>query len=344
MKIKQTILVLLTFLLIFSCKKEEVKVDNIYKFKEYISFTTYGVVSVAEKININLAKEVDEWIANQYISSDILSIKPFVNGKIKTINKHAFVFIPDENLDSDTEYTVEVKLSEIYKNIYKEFSKYTFQFKTITPNFSIQTDALQSYSKTYQYIKGFVKSADIINLKDAKQLIRASQKGTSKKIVWNNSYQNSKVFEFKIDSIQRFEEDSKLKINWSGSSIQADSKGESEIVIPGKNNFKVINLSVKNETEQYIAINFSDALKKQQNLNGLVVVQNVKNPRFIINGNELKVFSNSKIEGNIAVSVFPGILNTANYKLKNTFKEVVTLEQKKPQIRAISSGTILPNS
>ncbi|WP_288956186.1 MG2 domain-containing protein, partial [uncultured Polaribacter sp.] len=344
MKIKNLLSAFLIFLLIFSCKKSAIKTDNIYKFKEYISYTTSGVVSVAEKINVNLSKEVEGWEANQELSTDFITIKPFVNGKIQTINKHAFVFIPDENLDSDTEYTVSVKLNEIYKNIDKEFANYTFKFKTITPNFSILTNTLQSYSKEYQFIEGVVKSADIINLNDAKQLLKASQNVAAKNIVWDESYTSSKVFEFKIDSIQRFEDDSKLKVVWNGKAINADNKGENEIIIPGKNNFKVMRLAVQKGAEEFISINFSDALKKQQNLNGLVVVQNVKNPRFIINGNELKVFSNGKLEGNISVSVFPGILNSDNYKLKKTFKEIITFEQQKPQIRAISSGTILPNS
>ena len=70
----------------------------------------------------------------------------------------------------------------------------------------------------------------------------------------------------------------------------------------------------------------------------------MKKPRFIVNGNELKVFSKTKFQGNILVSVFQGIKNSDDFKLKNVFKETITFEQKKPQIRAISNGTILPNS
>ena len=175
-------------------------------------------------------------------------------------------------------------------------------------------------------------------------MIEASQDGKQKNTVWNESYTKSKVFEFKIDSIQRFEEDSKLLVKWNGKSINAENKGENEISIPGKNNFKVISLNINNSSEQYISINFSDALKKQQNFDGLVTLANVKNPRFIVNGNELKVFSDNRFEGNILVSVFEGIKNSDNYKLKKFFSETITFEQKKPQIRAISNGTILPNS
>ncbi len=344
MKTKYFLSIFVIFVLIFSCKKEIVQTDNIYKFKEYISYTTSGVVSNSTAIDVNLAKNVEGWEANQEISADILSIKPYVNGKIKVINKHAFIFTPDESLDADTEYSVSVKLNEIYKNIPQEFKQYTFQFKTITPNFNIETQALQSYSKQYQYLEGILKSADVISLEHAKKMIEASQGNHQKTIVWNESYKKAKVFDFKIDSIQRFEEDSKLQIQWNGKPINAENKGENEILIPGKNNFKVISVNVNNIGEQYISINFSDALKKQQNFDGLVTIQNVKKPRFIVNGNELKVFSDKKFEGSLFVSVFQGIQNTDNYRLKNFFKEAITFEQKKPQIRAISSGTILPNS
>ncbi|QTE24326.1 alpha-2-macroglobulin family protein [Polaribacter cellanae] len=343
MKSKNLLLTFVIFLSIFSCKKEEIKTDNIFKFKEYISYTTSGVVSVTEKININLAKEVG-WEANQEISTEILSIKPFVNGKIKTVNKHAFVFIPDENLQADTAYTVTLKLSEIYKNTPEKFEEYTFQFKTLAPNFSIQTNNLQSYSKEFQYLEGVVKSADIISLENAKKLIKASQKGVSKNIVWNETIQNGKFFEFKIDSINRFVEDSKLEVSWNGKAINADNKGENSILIAGKNNFTVASINIVNKTEQYISINFSDALKKQQNFDGLVTIENEKKPSFIVNGNELKVFSNNKFTGSVLVNVFQGIRNSNNYQLKKAHKETVTFEQKKPQIRTISNGTILPNS
>lgn len=344
MKIKNLLSAFLILFLFFSCKNEDVKTDNIYKFKEYISYTTSGVVSKTEKITVNLAKEVENWETDQEISSDLISIKPFVNGKIKTVNKHAFVFIPDEDLDPDTAYTVTLKLKEVYKDIAQEFENYTFQFKTITPNFSVQTGALQSYSKEYQYLEGVVKSADIISLENAKKLLNASQKGTSKKIVWNESYKNSRFFEFKIDSIQRFEEDSKLEISWNGKSIEAESKGENVISITSKNNFKVLGVKVYSENEQYISINFSDALKKQQNFDGLITIENVKTPRFIVDGNEVKIFSEARFQGVILVSVFQGIQNSDEYKLKNTYSETISFEQKKPEIRAISNGTILPNS
>ena len=344
MKIKNALSILVIFLLIFSCKKEAIQLDNLYKFKEYINYTTTGVVSTTQNIEVNLAKEVAGWEANKEITSEIISVKPFVNGKIKIINKHAFVFIPEEHLAANTAYTITVSLKEIYKKTEKEFQDYTFQFKTITPNFTIQTKNVQSYNKDYQYVLGTVKSADFISLANAKKLIKATQKGVSKSIVWNESFENGKVFEFKIDSVQRFVGDTKLVVSWDGSPIKVDSKGNNAITVPGKSNFKVLSFEVKNEAVQYLSVHFSDALKKQQIFDGLVTLQHVKKPRFIVNGNELKVFPDTKLVGNVLVTVFHGIKNSEDYKLKNNTIETVAFEQKKPQVRLISNGTILPNS
>jgi hypothetical protein len=77
MKIKNALSILVIFLLIFSCKKEVIQPDNLYKFKEYLSYTTAGVVSTTQNIEVNLAKEVDGWEANKDITSEIISVKPY---------------------------------------------------------------------------------------------------------------------------------------------------------------------------------------------------------------------------------------------------------------------------
>ncbi len=344
MQVKKFLAVCIFFAIAFSCKNKVSETDNLFKFKEYISYTTSGRVSVAEPIDINLANEVDGWEIGQEITDNIVSIKPNVQGNLLVKNKHALSFVPDESLKPDTEYTVDVKLGSIYSDIPSEFKTYTFQFKTITPNFNIVTNNLQSYSKEWQYLGGVVKSADIISLENAKQLIEASQNGKKLNVVWNESYPNSKYFEFKIDSIHRQLEDNEIEIKWNGKAIKADNSGENTVAIPGKNNFTITKVDVIQTPEQYLSINFSDPLRKQQNFDGLVTIQNTTNPKFIVDGNVLKVYPNTKIVGNVQVDVFQGIKNTENYKLKKPFSELIAFEESKPQVRLISNGTILPNS
>ncbi|MFD2725704.1 alpha-2-macroglobulin family protein [Hyunsoonleella rubra] len=344
MSFKKLLVIAFVIALATSCKKKAVETDNIFKFRDYVSYTTSGMTSVASPIQINLANEVEAWEMGNEITDNIVSIKPHVEGTLKIANKHSLIFTPDEHLDSDTEYTVIVKLTDIYKNMPKGFENYTFQFKTITPSYNVLTNSLQSYSKEWQYLEGAIKSADIITIEDAKTLVEASQNGKKLAVVFNELNKSSKHFEFKIDSIHRLVDDSKIVVKWNGNPIKADNKGENTVNIPGRNHFTIVDTEVVQSPEQYLSINFSDPLKKQQNFDGLVSIQKVKNPRYIVEGNLLKVYPDGKLVGNIQVDVFQGIKNDEGYKLKTPFSETIAFEDLKPQVRLISNGTILPNS
>ncbi|WP_027127567.1 alpha-2-macroglobulin family protein [Gelidibacter mesophilus] len=347
MSFKNFSVLVFVLVLIVSCKNKEDSnpdTDNLFKFRDYISYTTAGRVSIADPIMINLTKDVEGWTIGQEISDNIVTIKPHVQGKLLVENTHALVFKPDEILQPDTEYSVTVKLDKIYKNQPKDFGAYTFQFKTIAPNFNVLTNNLQSYSKNWQYLEAALKSADIIDIKNAKQLVEAWQNGKKLKLQWNESIEKSKVFEFKIDSINRLVEDSEILVKWNGKAIKADNSGENKFSIPGINNFTIVNVEVVQTPEQYLSLNFSDPLKKQQNFDGLVTIQNSKNPKFIVDGNVLKVYPSSKLVGDVLVDVFQGISNTDGFKLKKQFSETISFEELKPQVRLISNGTILPNS
>ena len=344
MNIKKHIILLLILTFVCSCNKKPVETDNIFKYRNYISYTTSGLVSVTESIKISLSDTVAGWEIDKILPSNLIKITPHVQGELKALNNHSVIFTPDENLESATEYAVTLKLNEIYKDLPSEFKDYTFQFKTITPSFNITTQNLQSYSKEWQYLFAELRSADVISLEEAKKLVSASQNSKSLNLVWNEALENSKFFEFRIDSIKRLVEDSKIDIKWDGSAIKAENKGENFITIPGKNNFVIVNTEVVQSPEQYLSLNFSDPLVKQQNFAGLVSLQGVKNPKYIVDGNVLRVYPDAKLVGDIQVDVFKGIKNTDGFKLKTPFSEVLTFEEIKPEVRLISNGSILPNS
>ncbi|MDV7186520.1 MG2 domain-containing protein [Lutibacter sp. TH_r2] len=346
MRFQKIIFAVLFSIAIISCKNEKPQesTDNLFKFKEYINYTTSGVVSIAEPIRIDLAKEVDGWVSNEEISESIFNISPNVEGKLSALNTRSLLFQPSENLKPNKEYSVTVKLSKLYANVPSEYKSYTFKFKTREQNFNITTNNLQSYSKEFQYVEGILKTADVLELEDAKKIISAEQNNKKLKIKWIDADSISTNFNFKIDSIQRFEDDSKILVSWDGSPINVDNDGKNQLNIPGKNNFSIVNIDVFQTPEQHLNINFSDPIKKQQNFNGLIAIKNAKNLKYVVDGNVLKVYPNTRIVGNVEVDVFQGIKSSDGYKLKNAFSEKVAFQQLKPAVRLISSGVILPNS
>ncbi|MBJ7879440.1 alpha-2-macroglobulin family protein [Gelidibacter salicanalis] len=333
--------------LVVSCKKDDAiseDTDNLFKFRDYISYTTAGRVSIADPILINLTNDIEGWTVGQEITDDILKIEPKVQGKLLVENAHTLIFKQEKPLQSDTEYKISVNLGKLYEDQPKAFRTYTFQFKTIAPSFNVVTTNLQSYSKKWQYLEATLNSADVVSITDAKQLVEAWQNGKKLKLQWNESLNRAKAFEFKIDSINRLVEDSDILVKWNGKAIKANNSGERKVMIPGINNFTIVNVEAVQTPEQMVSINFSDPLKKQQNFDGLVTIKYSKNPKFIVDGNVLKVYPESKLVGDALVDVFQGIANTDGFKLKKAFSETISFEDLKPQVRLISNGTILPNS
>ena len=70
-------------IVVISCKKKNSQedTDNLFKFKDYIYYTTSGVISVKDPIQVGLAKEVEDWEPDSEISEDVLAISPSVKGK-----------------------------------------------------------------------------------------------------------------------------------------------------------------------------------------------------------------------------------------------------------------------
>lgn len=346
MKLQHLIFTLLISVAFLSCKNEnpQESTNNIFKFRKYISYTTSSVISVAEPIKIDLVKEVESWVSNKEISKNAISISPNIEGKLSALNSRRLLFQPSKNLEPNKEYTVTVNLGKIYTTIPSEFKTYTFKFKTLEQNFSVATTSFQSYSKEWQYIEGVIKTADILELEKAKTLITATQNNKKLAIKWESLDSISTQFQFKIDSVQRFEEDSEVLLSWSGKSINVDNKGESPLRISGKNNFSILSVDVFQLPEQHLAINFSDPLQKQQNFNGLVDIQKTKNLKYVVDGNVLKVYPNIRVVGSVNVDIFQGIRSVDGYKLKKYFSQKVAFQQLKPAVRLLSNGVVLPNS
>ncbi|MEE9349345.1 MAG: MG2 domain-containing protein, partial [Flavobacteriaceae bacterium] len=344
---KLAAIIILASMVLFSfnsCKKDSKTTnDNLFKYRDYVYYTTSGRVSVNEPIKIVMSKDVASWEANKEITDAILSISPSVKGKLQALNKRTLIFKPDNALKSNTTYTVSVKLKDLF-TIDDKFKKYKFSFSTIDQNFKINTKSLQSYSKNWQYLEGSISTADNLSLTVVKQLVKATQKGKLLALKWNEDTLNSTHFTFTIDSIQRFEDDSTIDIKWNGKKFKIDSKGENEYKIIGINNFSVANVQVLQSPELHLQINFSDPLKKQQNFSGLVNVEKAGKLKYVVDGNVLKVYPSNRIVGNVNVEVFTGIKSTDNYKLINGYSERVAFEQLKPSVKLVRSGVILPNS
>ena len=348
MKVFSLFRFLLLFVFLSACtsKKKEAagQADNLNRFHEYVSQVSHGIISAQSVVKVVFNTPIESWNAGDELDKGLFKISPRIDGKVVALDDRTIAFVSLNGFQQNTEYTFELNLGDIINDMPDGLEVLTFNVKTLEQQFNIYTDALQSYSKEYQYITGQLRMADVFPLEKAKQLVSATHNGKSVSVKFDVGTEKGTQFSFKIDSIQRTIEDSKLEVSWSGAQFSIDSKGNESITIPGKNNFTVLDATVDVAKNAVVSINFSDPIKKGQNFKGLVVLEQDDAVKYAVNGNTLKVYPSKDIEGTVMLEVYEGIQSADGNKLKTKFTERIAFERLKPEVRLLSNGTILPSS
>ncbi|NIJ45506.1 hypothetical protein FHR24_001974 [Wenyingzhuangia heitensis] len=328
--------------LITNCTpKKETKNNPDFDYSTYIYNHTSGINSVKTPIRIYLAQESS--ISNQELKK-AFSIQPKVNGTVEIINQKQLIFTPTKSLNNNTVYTINLSVNKLFPKALKTETTYSFTYKTKKQNFEVHTEEIQSYNQDWQYILGNITTNDVTSLEKVKQVLSATQNKQTKKIKFDKVTIDTNVFLFKIDSIYRGSEDSKLYLNYNGSALDIDKKQQREIYIPGKNSFKIINVKVINDAEQRVEINFSDPIDKNQYLNGLISIATAGKLKFVKNGNLVKIYPEKTLKGELNVIIRKGIKNTYGYKFKEDVYKTLSFDEPKPDIKFSKSGNILPDS
>ncbi|MBU2951551.1 hypothetical protein KO493_12665 [Tamlana agarivorans] len=315
--------------------------NNIQKFKDYIFEVTSGVVSSKTEVNVVLMSPMKDISSEVELDNSILKVSPKVPGKVVALNNRTIAFIPEQKFESDTRYTFKLDLGAI-QDVSNDYKTFVFDIKTIKQDFQVVTNNLESYSRDWQYLNGTLRSSDDILKAVAEKLIKVKQKGKLLPVKILTEPIEGNSFKFKIDSIQRFEKDSPIEIEWDGSDFDIDTEGDYTFNIPGKNNFEVIDINVFDENK-YVEINFSDPVKRNFNLDGFITIGDRDNLSFSIIKNVVRVYVGD-IKESETLTIHSGIINLYGYKLKRSLKKEITFEDIKPQVKLLQNGTILPTS
>jgi hypothetical protein len=190
---------------------------------------------------------------------------------------------------------------------------------------------------------GDLETADIEDGKQVEKLLTVSQNNTALKINWQHN-DVTKTHHYTIDNIDRLKSVSNIDLRWDGNPMNMDVKGERSVAVPATGDFKVMDVVAMNEAQQYASVQFSDMIAVGQDLNGLITVSGQSDISYTINGSEVKVFGNGKMDGNYTVNINAGIKNTWGDVLEKGFASNINFENRMPSVKIHGKGNILPNS
>ncbi|MDO4728099.1 MAG: MG2 domain-containing protein [Bacteroidota bacterium] len=343
MKLRGIFLVLFSVFTLISCSKKWEEETDPTLYKDYILSYTSGLVSSHSDIRLVFAQDISKISSSESISSDWFEISPKAKGELLLLSGNTLSFVPEKPLKQDTNYTIRLKISA-FMDVPEALEYFTFRLKTFKQDFAVATNYLQSYDKDFMYLEGSIKSSDIIHKNDINQLVKAKQKDKNLKVKIVSPTEKGTNFNFIIDSISTSTKADEVLISWDGKPLDVDNKGTLTVDIPQNNVFKVLKIKQDDSENQTITINFSAPIRKNQNLNGLVQIDNSNNFQLSSEGNLLKIFLKESLYGTTKITVFEGIQSQFGQKLNQTYSQTLNFDPIKPNIRFVRNGSIMPES
>ena len=331
-------------LLLFSCKKNDKWIDVDPAFSKYIDAYTTGTISKTSAVRIKLAADANTTHAvGEAVKESLFSISPAVKGKAFWLDAHTIEFKPDSWLKPDQMYQVNFKLGKVTKTSGK-FDEFKFSLKTVKPSFKVGNDGLRSSGvKNKMSLSGDLETADIEDGKLVEKLLAASQNNNALKINWQHN-DATKTHHYTIENINRTKSATNVDLRWNGKPMEMEIKGEATVAVPAEGDFKVLDVVAINDAQQYASVQFSDMIAVGQDLTGLITVSGQSDISYTINGSEVKVFGNGKLDGNYTVNINAGVKNNWVNVLDKGFASNINFQNRMPSVKIHGKGNILPNS
>jgi len=330
--------------ILFSCKRNQwIEVDP--AFSRYIDAYTTGTVSKTAAIRIQLASATNTThTVGEEVKEKLFELSPSVKGKTVWIDATTVEFKPDEQLKPDQLYEVTFNLGKVTSVAESKFKEFKFSLKTVKPAFVVKDFGLRSATaKNRMFLSGELETADIEKGTEIEKLLTATQNGKTLKVNWQHN-DAAKSHIYTIEGIERGANSSAVSIVWNGKALGMEVSGTKPIEVPAAGEFKVLAVTAVNEAQQYASVQFSDPIAIGQDLTGLVSISNKSDVSYTINGSEVKVFADGKLDGNYTVNINSGIKNTWGTILEQGFTANINFENKMPSVKIHGKGNILPNS
>ncbi|WP_420385707.1 alpha-2-macroglobulin family protein [Roseivirga sp.] len=342
-------LCLLSLFVLFNACQTRKKAPETYdrvadeQYADVISAYTTGKISSQSVITVQLAENVPT--TNQ--RKDLLSFSPSIKGETRWVTPRVVEFRPGRPLPNGAAYVGKLKLDGLEIELAKDLKPFEFTFNVIAQDFDLDITGINSDEANpmrKQVIRGTFNTADFADTVALAKAVTFEQEGKRLNVTWDFDETTGKNHSFTVLSVDRKEEVSEVDFFVEGNVFGADRNREGSVTIPSLNDFSLISARLQKSADPYVVLNFSDPLNERQDLNGLITLEGDNNPRFLIEGNEVRVYPSTDLNGNKLVRVYEGIRNQLDFRMAEGSQQVVNFSQIKPQVRLTQQGSILPSS
>jgi len=275
-------------------------------------------------------------------AAGLLEFSPAIDGTSEWKSPRELVFTPKGELKRGQEYKAVLHVDKIL-DLPKVFARFEFGFNVVRPNMEVSLEGLFAEDASRpqtQVLRGRIVTADMEEKALIEKVLEAEQDGKALSMEWSHAMEGLTHY-FMIKDIERREEPSAVILSWDGAPLRIENRDRRAFEIPALGEFTLVSVEPVVGETRHVLVRFSDALARDQDLKGLIRIEN-RPLTFEIEGNVVRVYSTQEYLGTISVQVLPGIRNYLNRRLKDRDDHQVVFESIRPLARFVGRGLILP--
>ncbi|TVQ49828.1 MAG: hypothetical protein EA362_03860 [Saprospirales bacterium] len=341
---------LLISILLFlnSCGEREVQQTDLDAgLSQYVSAYSAGLLSKEEKVSIRFVDfAVSPEMVGESVSTNWFKVVPSSNIRAVWRDRQTVEFFPEKNWESGRRYLLEFEIGE-FLDLPDHLQTLSFSFDIIQQAFETRQGSLRlgtDEDLTKMVYHATISTADVVDKDELKSLVSAKQQGRDLEVVWT-SHTSRTQHQLEIRGIQReSDKKSSLDISWDGRSMGLTERWTESIPVPSLAEFSLLEVEIFNEPETFIVASFSDPIDHNQELIGLITLDGSDDLRLIVEGQELFIYSDREMRGEVRLEIQPQVKNRAGYDLGQLVSRTIHFEMLPPAVKMISTGTITPAS
>ena len=328
-------------------------------YQQYVQAFTSGVISSRSTILVVFADDVvDSALFASLDPKKLFKFKPDIIGETFRVNNRTVEFRPSNVLPSGEFFQAKLQLSTLFE-LPDSMSVFEFGFNVMKQEFEVEVLNHKAYNNkdlALERLFGTLRTSDFASEEAVEGVVGVTQNGLELPVTWTHE-DGGKIHYFRADSIIRATSAGEVMVCWNGEPIGADQHGEERVVIPALDQFIFLKARMLQDPEQYIIIQFSDPLDPKQNLRGLFSVGGVRDLRYAVEDNELKIYPQELRGDSVQLVIEAAVRNLSGKTLGSRITDsslqthagngvvtrlpvVVTM----PAVRFLGDGVIMPGS
>lgn len=283
----------------------------------------------------------------QIIQKKVFDFSPSIDGTAQWQDTRTLIFQPNRPLPFRETYSGTLDLNALFPEFKdKGLDALPIQFQVAGREIAQFSANLRLKDENdpklliYEGRIDFTEPVDLPRVKKATQLLLNNK---SLPLEW--SAESDKQFRFTTTPFSRIMKEQTLSFKMNKEVLEISYDFNRSLVIPALSDLKVTDI-VRGEagTQPDLTIEFSDELKADQDIRGLIQFEPALEARFTIIGRTVLIQAPFEYGQSYLLTIKPGIRSRWATSITQEFRETVPFEDMLPAMKFVRSGVFLPSS